>query len=320
MGEEEITFIDLFAGIGGIRSGFETDFSKCVFSSEWDKFAQQTYYQNFKEIPKGDITKIDEKDIPPFDIVLAGFPCQPFSHAGLKKGFEDTRGTLFFEVARIIKYHKPKVVFLENVKGFMNHDGGNTFLVIKKTLEDLGYKVYFKILNAKNFGVPQNRERIYIIGFLDDINFNFPEPSGKKVKVGDILEEEEVDKKYTLSDKLWEGHKRRKEEHLKKGNGFGYSLFDKDSPYTSTISARYYKDGSEILIKQEGKNPRKLTPREASRLQGFPKEFVIPVSDNQAYKQFGNSVAVPVIRALARDIYKALNINNKNEDREIKDR
>jgi len=315
--DAKIKFIDLFAGIGGIRKGFERDFSRCVFSSEWDKFAQQTYFKNFKEMPEGDITKINEKHIPKFDILLAGFPCQPFSHAGLKKGFDDTRGTLFFDIARIIKFHKPRVVFLENVKGFKNHDKGNTFKVVKKTLEDLGYKVYAEVFNAKDFGVPQNRERIYIIGFLDDVKFEFPKPLKKQVKVGDILNKK-VDPKYTISDKLWAGHLRRKEEHLAKGNGFGYSIFDKNSPYTSTISARYYKDGSEILIKQKDKNPRKLTPKEASRLQGFQEDFLIPVSDNQAYRQFGNSVAVPVIQALASEIYKALNLYSINENRKAK--
>lgn len=306
-------FIDLFAGIGGIRLGFEEFFGPCVFSSEWDKYSQITYQFNFGHKPSGDITKIDEKDIPSFDILLAGFPCQPFSNAGLKKGFEDSRGTLFFDIARIIKYHKPKVVFLENVKGFKNHDKGNTFKVVKNTLEEMGYKIYSKVLNAKDFGVPQNRERIYIIGFLDDVDFHFPKPL-KKVKVGDILEKN-VDEKYTISDKLWAGHQRRKEEHKQKGNGFGYSMFNKESEYTSTISARYYKDGSEILIEQENKNPRKLTPREASRLQGFPETFKIPVSDTQSYKQFGNSVAVPVIRELAKSINMALYLfNNKKHE------
>jgi DNA (cytosine-5)-methyltransferase 1 len=298
-------FIDLFAGIGGIRQGFENENSKCVFSSEWDKYAQITYQFNFGEFPSGDITAIKEEEIPPFDILMGGFPCQPFSNAGLKKGFEDSRGTLFFDIARIVKYHKPRVVFLENVKGFKNHDKGNTFKVIKNTLEEMGYKVFSKVLNAKDFGVPQNRERIYIIGFLDDVDFEFPEPTGEKIKFGDILEKN-VDEKYTISDKLWAGHQRRKAEHKAKGNGFGYSMFNEDSEYTSTISARYYKDGSEIMIEQKGKNPRKLTPREAARLQGFPDSYKIPVSNTQAYKQFGNSVSVPVIKALAKNIYKAI--------------
>lgn len=308
--DKELKAIDLFAGVGGIRLGFNQVFNekiKFVFSSELDKFACQTYMANYGEMPSGDITQIKAEDIPSHDIILAGFPCQAFSIAGLRKGFEDTRGTLFFEVARIAEYHKPKLIFLENVKGFKNHDKGNTFATVKLTLEQLGYRVYAEVLNAKNFGVPQNRERIYIIAIRNDIN-----PSAdidflklKNVllpsKVGDILQDF-VDEKYTLSDRLWSGHKRRKEEHKQKGNGFGYSLFDRNSAYTSTISARYYKDGSEILIEQENKNPRKLTPREAGLLQGFPKDFVIPVSDVQAYKQFGNSVAVPVIRALAQEI------------------
>lgn len=310
----QLKAIDLFAGIGGIRLGFQQVFGSqidFVFSSELDKFACQTYYANYGEIPHGDITKIDVKDIPAHDIILAGFPCQAFSVAGLRKGFEDTRGTLFFEVAKIAQYHRPKLIFLENVKGFKNHDKGNTFKVIKQTLEDLGYRVYADILNAKNFGVPQNRERIYIIAILNefnqsaDIDFNKLKKIVKTSKVGDILQSS-VDEKYTISDKLWAGHQRRKNEHLQKGNGFGYCLFDENSPYTSTISARYYKDGSEILIKQIGKNPRKITPREAGNLQGFPRDFKIPVSDVQAYKQFGNSVAVPVINALANEIFTKL--------------
>ncbi len=302
-------FIDLFAGVGGIRLGFEEVFkdkSSFVFASEIDKFAQQTYASNYGHLPSGDITQIEPTEIPKFDILLAGFPCQPFSNAGLKKGFDDTRGTLFFDIAQIAKYHKPKVLFLENVKGFKNHDKGNTFRVVKETLEELGYRVFSEVLNAKHFGVPQNRERIYIIAFLDhSIEFEFPKPLEKNVKLGDILEKK-VDEKYTISDKLWAGHQRRKMEHKKKGNGFGYCIFNETSEYTSTISARYYKDGSEILIEQKDKNPRKLSPREAGRLQGFPDDFKIVVSDTQAYKQFGNSVAVPVISAIAKEIYKFL--------------
>lgn len=302
--------IDLFAGVGGIRKGFESSFKNkinFVFSSELDKFAQQTYCANFDDIPFGDITKIDEKHIPKHDIILAGFPCQAFSIAGQRRGFKDTRGTLFFDVARIAKYHKPKVIFLENVKGFTNHNKGQTFQVVKATLEELGYEIFSKILNARDFGVPQNRERIYIIAFQKSlkIKFQFPEPIEKDICLGNILETT-VDTKYTISDKLWAGHQRRKEEHKAKGNGFGYCLFNKKSKYTSTISARYYKDGSEILIEQPNKNPRKLSPREAARLQGFPDSFKIVVSDNQAYKQFGNSVAVPVIEAIAINIKKAL--------------
>ncbi len=300
-------FIDLFAGIGGIRLGFESIGGECVFSSEWDLQAQKTYQANFHEIPHGDITKIAPTEIPHFDFLLAGFPCQPFSQAGLKKGFEDTRGTLFFNIAKIVEHHKPRVVFLENVKNLAGHDKGRTLKVILQTLEGLGYKVFHQVLNAKDFGLPQNRARIYIIGFLDEVDFHFPTPSKKQVKVGDVLDAQ-VDAKYTISDRLWAGHQRRKKEHLEKGNGFGYALFNHNSPYTSTISARYYKDGSEILIDQGDHNPRKVTPREAARLQGFPESFIIPVSDTQAYKQFGNSVAVPVIKAIAKQIAKAINL------------
>jgi DNA (cytosine-5)-methyltransferase 1 len=304
------TFIDLFAGIGGIRLGFEKFKGECVFTSEWDKYSKITYKANFGDEPDGDITKTDVKEIPKHDILLGGFPCQPFSNAGLKQGFDDTRGTLFFDVARIIEYRKPAMILLENVKGFVNHDKGRTMKIVKETLEDLGYNVFYKVLNARDFGIPQNRERIYIVGInkrkLGSIGFKFPEPSYKPTKLGDILENK-VDDKYTLSNKLWQGHKRRLKEHRAKGNGFGYSLFDRNSKYTSTISARYYKDGSEILIEQKNKNPRKLTPREAARLQGFPEDFKIPVSDTQAYRQFGNSVAVPVISAIAKEMVKILN-------------
>ena len=303
------TFIDLFAGIGGIRLGFEKFKGECVFTSEWDKYSQITYQANFGDEPNGDITKTDVKDIPKHDILLAGFPCQPFSNAGLKQGFDDTRGTLFFDVARIIEHRKPSMILLENVKGFVNHDKGRTMKIVKETLEELGYNVFYKVLNARDFGIPQNRERIYIVGMnkkkLGSIGFKFPQPSYKPTKVGDILESK-VDEKYTLSNKLWQGHKRRLKEHREKGNGFGYSLFNQNSRYTSTISARYYKDGSEILIEQKNKNPRKLTPREAARLQGFPERFKIPVSDTQAYRQFGNSVAVPVVSAIAKEMVKIL--------------
>lgn len=306
-------FIDLFAGIGGIRQPFDSLGAKCVFSSEWDKHAQKTYEANYGDTPHGDITQINEKDIPTFDILLAGFPCQPFSNAGLKKGFEDTRGTLFFDIARIVKHHKPQVLLLENVKGFAKHQKGETYAIVRSTLEKLGYSVHAKILNAKDFGLPQNRERIYIVGLRTNAYFSFPEPLRADTKLGDILfDKGSIDEKYTLSDGLWEGHKRRKKEHLLKGNGFGYSLFQESSKYTSTISARYYKDGSEILIDQgDHKNPRKLTPREAARLQGFPDSFVIPVSDTQAYKQFGNSVAVPVVKAIAYEICRTLERSNE---------
>ncbi len=301
----KFTFIDLFAGIGGIRMGFENAGGECVFTSEWDEAAKKTYLANFGELPYGDITKISPEEIPNFDMLLAGFPCQPFSQAGLKKGFEDTRGTLFFDIARIVKHHKPKVVFLENVRNLASHDKGNTLKVIISTLEDMGYKVYHRLYNAKDFGLPQNRVRIYIVAFKGNIEFTFPDEPKPATKLGDILEKK-IDPKYTISDKLWAGHQRRKKEHREKGNGFGYSLFNRKSKYTSTISARYYKDGSEILIEQKNKNPRKLTPREAARLQGFPDSFVLPNSDNQMYKQFGNSVAVPVIKTLAKQIINTL--------------
>ena len=304
--KKDFTFIDLFAGIGGIRIPFQELGGRCVFSSEWDAFAQKTYKVNFGETPSGDITKISSKDIPDFDILLAGFPCQPFSQAGLKKGFTDVRGTMFFEIERILKEKRPKAFLLENVKQLKGHDKGRTFQVILDHLNRLEYAVDFKVLKAADFGVPQNRERIYIVGFdrhrfplKEDFAFDFPFPSKQKTRLGDILEEK-VDEKYTISDALYAGHLRRRKENKEKGNGFGFCLFNRDSEYTSTISARYYKDGSEILIDQgKDKNPRKLTPRECARLQGFPERFIIPVSDTQAYKQFGNSVAVPVVRAVA---------------------
>lgn len=277
----------------------------CVFTSEIDKYATKTYEANFEEIPHGDITQIDPKTIPDFDLLLGGFPCQPFSHAGKKLGFEDIRGTLFFNVAEIIRIKKPKVVLLENVRGLVSHDKGRTFKRIIEVLEeDLKYKVYTKILNAKDFGLPQNRARIFIVAFKESIeDFVFPEPTQEKTSVNQILVSgSNRSGRYTLSNKLWESHQRRKDAHLEKGNGFGFRLFKPSSPYTSTISARYYKDGSEILIEQKNKNPRKLTPREAANLQGFSSEFIIPVSDTQAYKQFGNAVAVPVIRAIAEKI------------------
>lgn len=305
-------FIDLFAGIGGIRIPFQELGGECVFSSEWDSFAQKTYRVNFGELPSGDITKINALDIPDFDLLLAGFPCQPFSQAGLKKGFSDTRGTMFFEIERIINNKRPKAFLLENVKQLKNHDKGRTLSVILNHLSSLNYTVDYKILRAADFGLPQNRERIYIVGFdKEQLNFpknftfSFPRPLKIITRLGNILETN-VDSKYTISDKLYNGHLKRKEKHIKKGNGFGFSLFNEESPYTNTLSARYYKDGSEILIEQNGRNPRKLTPRECARLQGFPENYIIPVSDTQAYKQFGNSVAVPVIRAIANKIVNYL--------------
>lgn len=312
-GNERFNFIDLFAGIGGIRLPFSELGGRCVFSSELDKFAQKTYSINYGEIPHGDITQITTAQIPDFDILLAGFPCQPFSQAGKGLGFEDTRGTMFFEIERIIKDKRPKAFLLENVKRLRTHDKGRTISIILSHLKLLNYSVDMTVLRAADFGVPQNRERLFIVGYNNDyltenqkFKFEFPRPLNMETRVGSILDDV-VDEKYIISDKLYEGHLRRRQEHKRKGNGFGFCMFNKDSKYTNTISARYYKDGSEILIDMgEGKNPRKLTPRECARLQGFPDEFIIPVSDTQAYKQFGNSVAVPVVRQVAKMIIHEL--------------
>ncbi len=306
---KEIKIIDLFAGIGGIRRGFENASNgnvTCMFTSEWDKFAQQTYQTNYPgETIHGDITKIDPSTIASHDILLAGFPCQPFSQAGLKRGFADTRGTLFFSIEEILRVKQPQAFLLENVKQLQTHDKGRTLETIIEHLRMIGYSnVQHKVLRARDFGLPQNRERIYIVGFRDEnIKFEFPQPTYTPTSVGDILDKY-VEDKYTISDRLWEGHQRRKIANKANGKGFGYGLFNRESEYTNTISARYYKDGSEILIEQEGKNPRKLTPREAARLQGFPDSFIIPVSDNQAYKQFGNSVAINVVQSVASQILK----------------
>ena len=307
------TFIDLFAGIGGIRLPFQELNGRCVFSSEWDTQAQRTYLANFGEIPAGDITLIDAACIPDFDILLGGFPCQPFSQAGLHKGFQDTRGTLFFEIERIIAAKRPHAFLLENVKQLQGHDKGRTLKVILDHLKTLHYHVDTKILTASDFGLPQKRARIYIVGFDKDYYnlpadylFPYPEPTNQPTRLGDILEEN-VDPKYTMSDRMMEGHLRRKQHHQAKGDGFTYNIVNADSEYTCTLIARYYKDGKEILIDQgEGKNPRKLTPRECARLMGFPEEFIIPVADGQAYKQFGNSVAVPVVRAIATNLIKEM--------------
>lgn len=315
--ECRFTQIDLFAGIGGIRQAFQKYGGYTVYSSEWDKFAQTTYRVNYGEIPDGDITLVDENEIPDHDILLGGFPCQPFSQAGLHKGFEDTRGTLFFDIARIIKAKRPKAFLLENVKQLRGHDKGKTLEVIISVLKSLNYYVPTpEILNAYHFGIPQNRERIIIVGFNKDfLPTNYEEynyPVGKiddKVCVGDILEKSVADR-FTISDKLYKGHIERKKLHKSKGNGFGFSLFNEKSKYTSTISARYYKDGSEALIEQKGKNPRMLTPRECARLQGFPENFIIPVSNARAYKQFGNSVCIPVIEAVAKSMLEYLEKNN----------
>ena len=334
----DFTFIDLFAGIGGIRLPFQKQGGECVFTSEIDKHAQKTYFANYGEYPSGDITQIQAKDIPDHDLLLAGFPCQAFSQAGLKQGFKDTRGTMFFEIQRILAEKRPKMFLLENVKRLRTDKKGETFQTIydiltgqhKDSIPDdvpmseearealshkLNYWVGYAVLRAADFGAPQNRERIFIVGFnrdyfdkvenFDEL-FSFPEPTHSKTRVGDILEDVPADDTvYTISDNLWAGHQKRKDQHINKGNGFGYSLFNHDSAYTNTISARYYKDGSEALIDQSqyGKNPRMLTPRECARLQGFPEGFLTDaVSKTQAYKQFGNSVCVKVVEAVAEQM------------------
>jgi len=304
-------FIDLFAGIGGIRLAFQNNGGKCVFTSEWDSFAKKTYEANFGEVPFGDITQVSEKEIPDHDI------CQPFSIAGVSKknslgrqhGFLDkTQGTLFFDIARIIEHKKPKVFMLENVKNLVSHDKKKTFKVITETLTELGYSIHYKVLDAKYY-VPQHRERIIIVGFKKSVfkekeTFEFPEPPNTELAIREILEKR-VDPKYTLSDKLWNYLQEYKKKHQAKGNGFGFGLTDLNG-VSRTLSARYYKDGAEILIPQRGKNPRRLTPRECARIQGFPDKFIIPVSNNQAYKQFGNSVAMPLIQAVGKNIVKEL--------------
>ncbi len=306
-------FIDLFAGIGGFRMAFQNLKGKCVFTSEWDKFSKKTYEANYGEIPFGDITKISAKDIPNHDILLAGFPCQPFSLAGVSKknslgkqhGFKDeTQGTLFFDIVRILEEKRPKAFLLENVKNLISHDKKNTFKVIKGTLEELGYSLHYKILDGKHF-VPQHRERIFIIGFdkkrfNGEENFSFPQMPKTSHIVEEILDKK-VDEKYTLSDKLWKYLQDYAKKHKEKGNGFGFGLVNFEG-ITRTISARYHKDGSEILIPQENKNPRRLTPRECARLQGYPENFIIPVSDTQAYRQFGNSVVMPLVQAVGSKI------------------
>lgn len=324
------TFIDLFAGIGGIRLGFEKHGGKCVFTSEWNKFSQQTYRENFPDEHgiSGDITTIDAVSIPNHDVLLAGFPCQPFSIAGVSKknslgkahGFEcDTQGTLFFDVARIIEEKRPKAFMLENVKNLRSHDKGNTFKVIMNTLEkELGYHVQWRIIDAKHF-LPQHRERILIVGYRDANDFDFkalnlpllengpkmksilhPE-NGSEIDVDNgryLLEDGKINPRYTLTPRLWEYLQAYAEKHRIKGNGFGFGLVGREDT-CRTLSARYHKDGSEVLIRQDDERPRRLTPRECARLMGFPDTFRIPVSDTQAYRQFGNSVAVPVMEAVA---------------------
>ncbi|MAP96388.1 MAG: DNA (cytosine-5-)-methyltransferase [Ponticaulis sp.] len=326
----QFTFIDLFAGIGGLRTAFDNAGGRCVFTSEWDRFAQQTYEANHRDnrLIAGDITEIDVEDIPEHDVLVAGFPCQPFSIAGVSKknalgrahGFlDETQGTLFFDVARIISHHRPAAFLLENVKNLKSHDKGRTFEVIRRTLEDeLGYELHVKVIDAKHY-LPQHRERVVMVGFRQATNFswdnlNLPEAGVHRMR--EVLHPEDgseqaeghftlgpeaqVNEKYTLSDKLWQYLKDYAAKHKAAGNGFGYGLVGPDDT-CRTLSARYYKDGSEILVGQgRGKNPRRLTPRECARVMGFPENFRIPVSDTQAYKQFGNSVAVPVFEAVAK--------------------
>jgi len=307
---KKFTFIDLFAGIGGIRIGMERAGGMCVFSSEWNKFAQKTYQENFGDMPEGDITKIRASDIPDHDMLVAGFPCQPFSIAGVSSrnslnrahGFDDEiQGTLFFDIVRILEAKRPKAFLLENVKNLQGHDKGRTFKVIMHALrEKLGYDVYYKVVDAKNL-VPQHRERIYIIGFAEPTVFKFPDFKDEKPVLASILERNPPDK-YTLTDGTWNSLQRHAEKHKKLGNGFGFSMASPEGT-TKTLSARYYKDGAEILIPQgRRKNPRRLTPRECARLMGFPEDYKITVSDNQAYKQFGNSVVVPVVEKIAKSI------------------
>lgn len=369
MAKKKYTFIDLFAGIGGFHIAMHTVGARCVFASEWDKNARLSYEANyigiepklFKKNKNGDYLYFNEdindvvpSKVPNFDICCGGFPCQPFSVAGLKRGFEDTRGTLFFNIANLVREkiragYPPRVLFLENVRGLKNHDKGKTLKVILATLEELGYSYAYEVLNAKFFGVPQNRERLFIIAWYKELvnieSFKFPYGIAvdgstiyekKKLKdgtipthVSEIFEPTNFTEQFTISDRLWEGHKARKEKNKIMGKGFGYSLFSSDSVYASTISARYWKDGSEILIDQsdKGLNPRTLSPVEAGRLQGYrilgngwehPEcannqnynsknlEYRIVVSKKEAYRQFGNSVAIPVIKRLAEEIIKQL--------------
>ena len=369
MAKKKYTFIDLFAGIGGFHTAMHSVGARCVFASEWDKNARLSYEANyidiepklFKKNKKGeylffneDINDVIPSKVPNFDICCGGFPCQPFSVAGLKRGFDDTRGTLFFNIANLVREkiengYPPRVLFLENVRGLKNHDKGKTLEVILATLEELGYSYSYEVLNAKYFGVPQNRERLFIIAWYKELinveKFKFPygiasdgttiynkdklKDGTLDTKVSDIFEPDSITESFTISDRMWKGHQERKTRNKMNGKGFGYSLFTDESKYTSTISARYWKDGSEILIDQpdKGLNPRTLTPVEAGRLQGYcilgngwkhPEsesiknfnknnhEFKIVVSKKEAYRQFGNSVAIPVIKKLAEEIIKQL--------------
>lgn len=320
------TFIDLFAGIGGFRIAFENLGGKCVFSSEWDKYAQITYKENFGELPKGDITKIKSNEIPQHDILCAGFPCQAFSIAGKKGGFDDTRGTLFFEVARIIKDKQPKAFFLENVKGLKMHNRGITLQTILNVLRnDLNYYVPEpQIINARDFGVPQNRERIYIVGFRKDIaqtGFEYPKRKNTNISIRDIIEKETVSTKYYLSTQYLKTLEEHKKRHESKGNGFGYEIIPLDGIANAIVVGGMGRERNLIVdnrlidftpvtkikgeVNREG--IRKMTPREWARLQGFPDSYKIPVADVHAYKQFGNSVAIPAIKATAHNILELVN-------------
>ncbi|MCU0795613.1 MAG: DNA (cytosine-5-)-methyltransferase [Akkermansiaceae bacterium] len=312
--QESLRFIDLFCGIGGFRMAFEKQGARCVFSSDYDKFSQLTYEANYGEKPHGDIHKVAVADIPPHDILCGGFPCQPFSIAGVSKknslgrlhGFDDAKqGNLFFAIAEIIDYHRPTAFILENVKNLQSHDKGNTFRVIYDTLtKHLRYTVQTRIINGKSV-VPQNRERIFLVGFREPRSFEFPVFPDEGPKLESILEKN-PDPKYTLTDHLWNYLQNYAAKHKAAGNGFGFGLVsEKDT--ARTLSARYHKDGSEILVQQSGgKNPRRLTPRECARLMGYPDTFKIPVSDTQAYRQFGNSVIVPVVERLAEAVIETL--------------
>ena len=297
--------LDLFSGIGGFALAARWMGWHTAAFCERDPYCQKLLAQNFPDTPIHD----DIRTIPPIggiDIITGGFPCQPFSISGKMNGFSDARGTLLYEILRIAKTHQPEVLFLENVRNYLNHACGETMRTTLLLLNEIGYDTYYKILSASNYGIPQKRERIFIIGVRNDISrnslkseFEWPIQSEKETKVGSILEKN-PDKKYTISKLLWDSHKKRKERNKARGVGFGYGEVNSQSPYTRTLSARYYKDGSEVLINMgDGKNPRKLTPRECANLQGFPKSFKLNKSDNQAYRQFGNSVSVPVIRAIA---------------------
>ncbi|RLD54923.1 MAG: DNA (cytosine-5-)-methyltransferase [Bacteroidetes bacterium] len=320
--KEEFVFIDLFSGIGGFRIALQNQNGKCVFSSEIDNSAKKTYESNFGEVPFGDIKEFTGPEIndveldqliPDHTILAGGFPCQPFSLAGvsarnslgLVHGFDDkNQGNLFFDIMRIVSVKKPEVVFLENVKNFQRHDNGNTFLTVKNAIEKLGYSFHSKVINSQSV-VPQKRQRFYMVCFKNPtVKFEFPEFSGEPKKLRSILEDR-PSSVYTISDKLWEGHQRRTARNLERGTGFTAFTANLDKP-SNTIVARYGKDGKECLIPQEGLNPRKLTPRECARLQGFPEEYILPSSNAAAYRQFGNSVAVPVINAIAQNIIIAL--------------